>query len=127
VTLDQPRRPLFAVRRTNTILYCDHWAATVAFYQDDLGLPITHATDWFIEFQLTDQSYLSVADSVRATIRPAEGAGITLSWQVADIGSIHQQLLERGIQTTPLKQKWGAQVLYFYDPEGHRLELWEAL
>lgn len=127
MTGNQPRQPLFAVQRTNTILYCTQWAATVAFYRDQLGLPITHATDWFVEFQLGDQRYLSLADSARATIRAGNGVGITLSWQVANLAVVQQQLQTLGIATTPLKKKWGAQVLYFHDPEGHRLELWEAL
>ena len=123
----QVRQPLFTVERTNTILYCAQWAATVAFYRDQLGLPITHATDWFVEFQLGTHAYLSLADSTRATIRPAAGAGLTLSWQVKEIDVIRQRLHDLGITTTPLKKKWGAHVLYFHDPEGHRLELWEAL
>lgn len=127
MTTAETQAPLFTVQRTNTILYCAHWSATVAFYRDRLGLPITHSTDWFVEFQLGATAYLSIADSARATITPANGAGLTLSWQVADIVQIQQRLIALGIATTPIKQKWGAQVLYFHDPEGHRLELWEAL
>lgn len=118
--------PLFTVQRTNTILYCAQWPATVAFYRDQLRLPITHVTDWFVEFQVGDRAYLSVADSARATIQAAHGAGITLSWQVTNLALIRQQLTDLGVAVTPLKKKWGAQVLYFHDPEGHRLELWEA-
>lgn len=119
--------PLFTVARTNTILYCAQWPATVAFYRDQLCLPVTHATDWFMEFQVSDHAYLSVADSARATISPAHGAGLTLSWQVTNLLLIQQQLIALGIVTTPLKKKWGAHVLYLHDPEGNRLELWEAL
>lgn len=119
--------PLLTVQRTNTILYCIHWSATVAFYRDQLRLTITHSTDWFVEFQLGPTSYLSVADSARATIQPANGAGLTLSWQVVDITLIHQRLIDLGITTTPVKKKWGAQVLYFHDPEGYRIELWETV
>lgn len=80
-----------------------------------------------MEFQVGEQAYLSIADSARATISPAHGAGITLSWQVTNLPLLQQQLTALDIVTTPLKQKWGAQVLYFHDPEGNRLELWEAL
>jgi len=124
-TVGQPA-PLFAVQRTNTILYCAQWAATVAFYRDQLRLPITYSNTWFVELQLGPTAYLSLADSERTTIRPANGAGLTLSWQVVDIRLIQQQLTDLGIATTAIKQKWGAQVLYFHDPEGHRIELWEA-
>lgn len=119
--------PLFAVQRTNTILYCVQWTATVAFYRDQLGLLVTHATTWFVEFQVGEHAYLSIADSARATIQPAHGAGITLSWQVTALTLLQQRLNDLGIVTTPLKPKWGALVCYFHDPEGHRIELWEAL
>ncbi|MEZ4866977.1 MAG: hypothetical protein R3C14_36985 [Caldilineaceae bacterium] len=115
---------LFAIARTNTILYCAQWAATVTFYRDQLALPVTHATDWFVEFHLGAESYLSVADSGRATIRNVQGQGITLSWQVTDLATIQRQLDALGITTTPIKRKWGADVLYLHDPEGHRIELW---
>ncbi len=124
--LSQPTPP-FAIQRTNTILYCGHWAATVVFYRDQLRLPISYSNEWFVEFQLSATTYLSIADSARATIPPAGGAGLTLSWQVVDIAQIQQRLTDLGIVTTPIKQKWGARVLYFHDPEGHRIELWEAL
>lgn len=127
MTSAEAQTPLFAVQRTNTILYCAHWSATVAFYRDQLHLSITHSTDWFVEFQLGPTTYLSVADSARATIAPANGAGLTLSWQVVAIAQIQERLTALGLVTTPIKKKWGAQVLYFHDPEGHRIELWEAL
>ncbi len=127
MSMEQPRLPLFAVQRTNTILYCMQWVATVAFYRDQLGLPVSHATDWFVEFQLGEAAYLSIADSTRATICAVQGEGITLSWQVADLAAVQPRLHGMGIATTPLKKKWGAQVLYFHDPEGHRVELWAPL
>ena len=127
MTTDAVPSPLFTVARTNTILYCTQWPATVAFYRDQLRLPVTLATDWFMEFQVSDHAYLSVADSTRATIPPGHGAGLTLSWQVTQLALLQQQLTDLGIVTTPLKKKWGAQVLYLHDPEGNRLELWEPL
>ena len=112
------------LKRSNTILYCAAWAATVAFYRDQIGLPITHRNDWFVEFQLGVESFLSVADQARATINSSHGAGITLSWQVDDIAAAQRELQAAGIESSPIKPRWGAQVLYFHDPEGHRIELW---
>lgn len=115
------------LKRSNTILYCTAWAATVAFYRDQIGLPITHANDWFVEFQLGAESFLSVADQARATISSSHGAGITLSWQVDDIATAQHSLQAAGIESSPIKLRWGAQVLYFHDPERHRIELWAAV
>jgi len=116
--------PILAPRRTNTILYCHHWQATVDFYRDQLALPVIFANDWFVEFALTDTSFLSIANAARATIDAVQGQGITLTWQVDDVAASKARLEQHGIATTPIQHKWQAQVCYCTDPEGHRLELW---
>jgi len=117
---------LFEITRTNTILYCRKWAETVAFYRDVLQFSVSHQKDWFIEFHIADNIYLSVADEQRASINSASGEGITLSWQVMDIAQAHDNLRAHDISVTEVKQRWGALVCYFADPEGNRIEIWEA-
>lgn len=120
------RTMLFEIRRTNTILYCRNWTEMVAFYRDVLQLSPNYQNDWFVEFQIDENTYVSVADEQRASIKSASGGGITLSWQVSDIRKAHDQLRSREIAVSELKEKWGALVCYFRDPEGNRIELWEA-
>lgn len=120
----EPIRPVMALDRANTILYCRRWDATVAFYRDALRLPVTHSTDWFVEFRLTDGAYLSVADASRATIADVEGQGITLSWRVADVSAARRRLVDRGLAPSDERTVWGATACYLVDPEGHRIELW---
>lgn len=115
---------MLAIRRTNTIVYCERWEATVAFYRDALELAITFANEWFVEFQLTPESFLSVADHRRATIAAGGGAGLTLSWQVADVAAARRLLLERGVEVGPVRSRWGAATVDLHDPEGNRIELW---
>ena len=113
--------------RTNTILYCRKWHASVRFYTDVLQLPVETAGQWLVEFRLTDGSFVSIADASRTTIAPAAaGTGITLSWQVADVMAAHRQLAERGIRPGPIHTRWGARVFFLHDPEGHRIELWSS-
>lgn len=112
------------VQRINTILYCRRWRPTVAFYRDVLGLEVHQATDWIVEFKLTADSFVSIADERRATIRSDGGAGLTLTWQVADVVSLHDALMAKEVNVGPVKVRWGARVFYFHDPEGHRIELW---
>jgi len=114
------------VRRTNTILYCRRWAETVQFYRDVLSLEDHALSDWFVEFRLSANSYISIADAARATIAPAAGAGITLSWQVVDVDAFRRYLLDKGLAADPITNRWGARCFYFHDPEGHRLEAWAA-
>lgn len=121
---DATTRPVVAFDRVNTILYCHRWDATVTFYRDVLRLPVTHRTDWFVEFHLTAGSYLSIADASRATIAAVEGQGITLSWRVADVPAARRRLIEEGLEPSDVRTVWGAAVCYVRDPEGHRIELW---
>ena len=115
----------FSLKNTNTILYCQRWQETVDFYRHKLQFPITFESDWFVEFQLTPTSRLSVADERRATIKSSGGAGLTLTFQVADAEQAWQELNGRGLSLGPVKDHaWGARVFYFFDPEGHRLEVW---
>ena len=115
---------MIAVQRTNTILYCRRWPATVQFYRDQLRLPVAFENDWFVEFQLNAAAYLSVADAAHTSIAAVDGQGITLAWQVLDLEEVRTHLLEQGIAATPLRRRWDAWVFYCHDPEGHRLEFW---
>lgn len=113
-------------RRANTILYCGEWPATVAFYRHLLELPVSFENEWFVEFRLNAGAYLSVADASRASIAAVAGQGITLAWQVSDLGRLHAQLTAAGAPVTPIRRRWGAWVFYCHDPEGHRLEFWDT-
>ena len=115
------------IQRTNTILYCRNWSETASFYRTILELQINHQTDWFIEFQLTDTAYISVANADRASIQSVGGQGITLSRQVAEIHTVRDFLQKKGVEVTDMKKKWGAWLFYFLDPEGHRIELWQPI
>ncbi|MGA9276857.1 VOC family protein [Ilumatobacter sp.] len=113
--------------RTNTILYCSTWDETVDFYRDVIGLETSFENDWFVEFALGPGAFLSIADTARATIPSAHGAGITLGWQVTDLDVERTRLVDRGVACTPIAQRWGARTTYLLDPEGNRIELWSPL
>ena len=113
--------------RTNTILYCSRWTETVAFYSDIFKFNITHQTHWFLEFQLSANTFLSIADARHASIDSVHGQGITLSWQTNDVYTTHETLQHVRVEVTDIKTKWGAYLFYLHDPEGHRIELWQPL
>lgn len=112
------------IKRTNTILYCRNRDAMVTFYRDVLNFVIHHQTDWFVEFQIKGDTYLSIANAAYASIQSADGNGITLSWQVEDVESVYSLLSELGVKTSQMKSIWGAKAFYFFDPESNRIELW---
>jgi catechol 2,3-dioxygenase-like lactoylglutathione lyase family enzyme len=97
---------------------------TVHFYKNHLCFPVAVENDWFVEFQLTSTSFLSIANSARASIADVQGQGVTLTWEVTDLEEAKEHLEMQGIATTPIQRKWGALTFYCTDPEGHRLEFW---
>ena len=112
------------VERANTILYCDRWRATVAFYRSLLDADVAFENDWFVELALVDGATLSIADAARATIPSSGGAGITLSWRVADVVAAREALRTAGFDVSPVHRRFGSPVVDLVDPEGHRVELW---
>jgi predicted enzyme related to lactoylglutathione lyase len=115
------------VERANTILYCDAWSETVAFYRDRLGLTASFQTDWFVEFEVTSGCFVSVADSRRASIAPGDGRGITLSWQVSDVAATAERLRERGVDVGPIRRRFDSPVVDLFDPADNRIELWSRV
>jgi uncharacterized glyoxalase superfamily protein PhnB len=110
----------------NTILYCRHWKKTVAFYRDQLGLAVNFSNDWFVEFCLSGQTRLSIADERRASVKSCSGRGITLALETNDIEFLWNKINQKGIVPTQIRDHaWGARVFYFFDPEGHRIEIWQ--
>ncbi|MDX1521579.1 MAG: VOC family protein [Anaerolineae bacterium] len=112
------------INTVNTILYCKKWQETVTFYQTGLQLEPTFSNDWFMEFKLNDAARLSIANEAQASIKSGQGKGITLSIAVDDIEATHAFLVQAGLEPTAIKELWGSNVLYLYDPEGNRLEFW---
>lgn len=111
----------------NTILYCRHWDKTVSFYQHQLGLDPAFSSDWFVEFIVSDSARISLADQTRTSIKSAGGQGITITLQVHNIETAWRELKNNGIDTGDIKtHQWGARLFRFYDPEGHRLEIWSC-
>jgi catechol 2,3-dioxygenase-like lactoylglutathione lyase family enzyme len=115
------------IKAANTILYCRKWEETVRFYRDQLKLPVTFSTDWFVEFSLNGSTRLSIANEKRASIKTSRGKGITLSWEVDRVEREWADVQKNGLEPTPIqKHPWGARVFYLFDPEGTRIEFWQT-
>ena len=112
------------IKTSNTIIYCHKWHDTVAFYRDVLKLPITFSKEWFVEFQLTENARISVANESKSSIKSCNGSGITISLEVDDIESTHSLMKEAGFNPTAVKKIWESRLFYIFDPEGNRIEFW---
>jgi catechol 2,3-dioxygenase-like lactoylglutathione lyase family enzyme len=112
-------------KSVNTIIYCRHWAETVSFYRDVLGLPGQSLTEWLVEFEMSPDARLSVADETRTTIRSAGGTGITITIEVRDAHRARQCFETKGCNPGVLRVgKLGGDAFFMHDPEGTRLEFW---
>jgi predicted enzyme related to lactoylglutathione lyase len=115
------------LKTTNTILYCKQWKETVEFYRKQLGLPVLFAADWFVELGLNEMSRLSIADENRSSIKGCGGKGVTIALEVDDIETAHGHAEQIGAKPTKLtKHPWEARVFHIFDPEGHRIEIWQS-
>lgn len=111
---------------TNLILYCKKWEKTVQFYRDTLQLPVQFSSDWFYEFLLGETSRLSIADEKRSSIKAPPCKGITITLEVEDIDLVWSDFSGRQLKPTPIQaHQWNARVFYIFDPDGHRLEIWQ--
>ena len=111
---------------TNMILYCKNWEETVKFYKDGLSLPVNFINHWFVEFCLTENSRLSIANEQMSTMKSPADKGITIALQVKDIDVAWETAMKKKLEPTKIKpHPWNARVFYLFDPEGHRLEIWQ--
>ena len=112
---------------TNLILYCDKWHETVAFYEQTFEFSKIELSDWLVEFIISDNARISVADQNRTSIKSVKDKGIMLSWQVENIEDTWQDLKQKDINLEPIKEHpWGARLFRFYDPDGHPIEIWSS-
>ena len=112
---------------SNTILYCRKWVKTVRFYKDMLNLPISFSNDWFTEFHLGGNARLSIADETRSSHKNRDSRGITLALEVDNIDSVWTFINTRALNPTKItNHPWNARVFHLFDPEGHRIEVWES-
>lgn len=112
---------------TNMILYCKKWKDTVKFYRDGLSLSVNFTNDWFVEFRLTENSRLSIANEQFSTIKSPAKKGITIALQVKNIDAVWENVMKKKLEPTKIKpHPWDARVFYLFDPEGHRIEIWQS-
>ena len=61
------------------------------------------ATDWLMEFEVGPNECLGVADGKRTSICSAGGAGITVTFRVANLRSVWQELADKNVRVDPIR------------------------
>lgn len=108
------------------------YPAAVAFYRDDLGLPLDH--DW--DYGPGDAgSVFHAGPALVEIFSPAPGAdvpvpqGVSMLLQVEDVDAFYRRAQQRGLKVLlePTSFPWGQRVLRLQDPDGITVALFTPL
>jgi predicted enzyme related to lactoylglutathione lyase len=97
----------------------------IAFYADDLGLPLTKRGSFGAEF-MEGGSHLGVHPAVHPDARALVGRHTGITFQVRDLLDFCERLHQRNVRflNEPTQQSWGIMAM-IADPDGNVLALWE--
>jgi lactoylglutathione lyase len=97
----------------------------VAFYRDDLELPLTKLGSFGAEF-LDHEPHLGVHPAVHPDAKALVGRHTGVTFHVPDLPAFCGRLHERGVHVLaePVQQAWGIMAM-IADPDGNVFALWE--
>ena len=109
-------------------IFVTDWAGALAFYKDKLGLQTTFENEEMGWAQFNAGG----AELALERLAPGDpetealvGRYVGVSLQVDDILSVHNTLVERGVEFEgpPAVQPWGGTLAHLRDPEGNVITL----
>ncbi|NOL35242.1 VOC family protein [Bacillus safensis] len=119
-----------------TILYVNDVEASIHFYQHVLGFPIKLRVESYVEFDTGDvtlsiNSRQDVKEAVGLPVPEANQASHTfeIGFVVDDVEQTIASMKKKGVSIIkePAKKPWGQTVAYVSDPDGHFIEICDAV
>ncbi|MES9729577.1 MULTISPECIES: VOC family protein [Bacillus] len=119
-----------------TILYVNDVESSIHFYQQVLGFPIKLRVESYVEFDTGDvtlsiNSRQDVKEALGLPVPEANQASHTfeIGFVVDDVEQTIASMKEKGISIIkePAKKPWGQTVAYVSDPDGHFIEICDAV
>ncbi|MCY7631210.1 MULTISPECIES: VOC family protein [Bacillus] len=119
-----------------TILYVNDVEASIQFYHHILGFPIKLRVESYVEFDtgevtLSINSRQDVKESLGLPVPEAVSSSQTfeIGFVVDDVNETISSLKEKGVPVIkePAKKPWGQTVSYVSDPDGHFIEICDAV
>lgn len=102
--------------------YVTDMETSLAFYRDTLGLPLL-SENFVARFDL-DGVLIELVPAPPGTVVPGNG-NARLCFAVKNIEETVEQLHERGIETSEIRNKRDGKLAFFRDPDGNELSVWE--
>jgi catechol 2,3-dioxygenase-like lactoylglutathione lyase family enzyme len=102
--------------------YVSDMETSIAFYRDTLGLPLV-SQDYVARFDL-DGVLIELVPLPPGTVVPGSG-NARLCFSVANLQETLEQMHNRGIPTSKIKEKKDGRMAFLRDPDGNELCLWE--
>ena len=102
--------------------YVTDMDASIAFYRDTLGLPLL-SHDYVARFDL-DGVLIELVRRPPGSLVPGSG-NARVCFSVANLPETLEQMRDRGIATSDIKDKKGGKLASFRDPDDNELCLWE--
>lgn len=106
------------------------------FYQDVLGLTLGHRAGDYAQFntgttRISLYTRRAMAATLGADIDPAPDSapGFELGFKVNNVDMAYATLVSRGAtpMTPPTSRAWGQRTAYVRDPDGHLIEIAQAI
>lgn len=109
---------------------------SLGFYRDVLGLTLGHRAGDYAQFntgatRLSLYTRRAMVDTLGVEIEPApkSAPGFELGFKVDDVDAAYADLVNHGAtpMTPPTSRAWGQRTAYLRDPDGHLIELAQAI
>ncbi|CUB21015.1 Lactoylglutathione lyase [Bacillus safensis] len=119
-----------------TILYVNDVEASIHFYQHVLGFPIKLRVESYVEFDTGDvtlsiNSRQDVKEALGLPVPETNQASQTfeIGFVVHDVDQTIASIKEKGVPIIkePAKKPWGQTVAYVSNPDGHFIEICDAV
>ena len=110
------------IHLTYITLWAQKYEACLAFYRDQLGLPLEAADHNFAQFTTQGaRLYLHRLDEAE----PLRPDTVEIHFTVADVDEVYSALVERGVrfEQAPADMPWGRRMAACRDPEGYSVEI----
>lgn len=119
-----------------TILYVNDVEASIYFYQHVLGFQIKLRVESYVEFDTGD---VTLSINSRQDVKEALGLPVPetnqtsqtfeIGFVVDDVEQTIASMKEKGVPIIkePAKKPWGQTVAYVSDPDGHFIEICDAV